>query len=77
MDGCADLGETRVIDLIPNGRDVAVTRSNLVRYIHLMANYRLNVSIKPQCDAFMRGFEAVLSRDLLQIFNSVRRTPPR
>jgi len=66
-----ELGESHVIDLIENGREVTVTRANVVRYIHLIANYRLNVSIKHQCDAFMRGFEAAVDPAWLKMFSPV------
>jgi ubiquitin-protein ligase E3 C len=46
-----------VVDLVPGGRDVAVTAANALRYIHLMANHRLNTQIKPQSAAFLRGFQ--------------------
>jgi len=50
-------GETRVVDLVPGGRDIPVTAANTLRYIHLMANHRLNTQIKPQSAAFLRGFQ--------------------
>eukprot|EP00698_Gefionella_okellyi_P001089 TRINITY_DN1096_c0_g2_i1.p1 TRINITY_DN1096_c0_g2~~TRINITY_DN1096_c0_g2_i1.p1 ORF type:complete len:698 (+),score=143.86 TRINITY_DN1096_c0_g2_i1:1026-3119(+) len=64
-----DLGDAYTVDLIENGRNTAVTNRNVVLYIHLMSNYRLNVSIKPQCDAFLRGFECTVSQDWIKMFS--------
>eukprot|EP01112_Ceratiomyxa_fruticulosa_P021043 TRINITY_DN7326_c0_g1_i2.p1 TRINITY_DN7326_c0_g1~~TRINITY_DN7326_c0_g1_i2.p1 ORF type:complete len:401 (+),score=65.54 TRINITY_DN7326_c0_g1_i2:900-2102(+) len=50
------LGEGIVRELIPGGSQIAVTNENKIRYIYLMANYRLNIQIKVQSEAFLRGF---------------------
>lgn len=52
-----EFGQAGQTDLIPGGRDVPVTASNVVRYIHLMANHRLNTQIHAQSMAFLRGFQ--------------------
>lgn len=39
-------GEKVEIDLIPRGREEEVTNQNKFRYIHLMADWRLNKRIK-------------------------------
>lgn len=46
----------KVWDLIPGGRDVAVTNSSVISYIHLMAHFKLNVQTARPCMAFLRGF---------------------
>ena len=38
-------------------------------YIHLMAQYRLTTHIKTQSDAFIRGFQSVISPQWLGIFS--------
>ena len=43
-------------DLIPGGRDVPVTNSSVISYIHLMAHFKLNVQTARPCKAFMQGF---------------------
>lgn len=51
------LGKTVTTDLIPNGRNVPVTKENRMRFIYLMADYRLNKQIKQQSMAFLQGCE--------------------
>ena len=46
-----------------------MTSSNVIEYIHLMADYRLNVEIRSQCIAFKKGLEDVLSLDWLAMFS--------
>ena len=40
-------GELKEIDLVPDGENVKVTNQNEFRYIYMVADYRLNVRIKP------------------------------
>ena len=56
-------------ELIPNGKEIAVTESNRLRYIFLLANDRLNNSIKAQSKAFVSGLYEVIKREWLQLFN--------
>ena len=62
-------GETREIDLIPNGSEVKVVNSNKFRYIFMVADYRLNQRIKQQSDAFVNGFRECIPMSWLGIFN--------
>lgn len=64
-----EFGETKVIELIPNGKRCAVTNENKIRYIYLMANYKLNVQIQKQSDAFLRGLSDLIKAEWLQMFN--------
>lgn len=59
----------RVRDLMPNGRNVAVTKNNRVQYIYLMADYRLNTSIHAQTTAFLQGLNEIVPRSWLNLFN--------
>ncbi len=43
-------------ELIPGGREVAVTNASVISYIHLMAHFKLNVQTARPCKAFMQGF---------------------
>ena len=63
------LGVTSEIDLCPNGSNIDVTSSNKLRYVYQMANYRLNVKIKHQCDAFLRGLRDIIPVDWLRMFS--------
>ncbi|KAI9033013.1 hypothetical protein DFJ74DRAFT_627859 [Hyaloraphidium curvatum] len=63
------LGQPRTVDLIPNGRNVEVTAENRLQFVYLWANYRLNVSIRAQCEAFLRGMQALIEPAWLQMFD--------
>lgn len=64
-------GSLQVKELISGGKDIPVTNENKFRYIALIANYRLNVTIKQQSEAFMRGFSQIIDPTLIQMFNQV------
>ncbi|XP_062509261.1 ubiquitin-protein ligase E3C-like [Corticium candelabrum] len=63
------VGETEVVELKPGGQDIAVTSANLIEYIHLMANYRLNKQINKHCVAFQEGFVSVVDLSWLKMFS--------
>ncbi|CAM9141311.1 unnamed protein product [Ectocarpus sp. 8 AP-2014] len=62
-------GETKVWDLIPGGRDVAVTNASVISYIHLMAHFKLNVQTARPCKAFMKGFRDLIPVEWVRMFN--------
>ena len=45
-------GSGGVVDLCVGGREMAVTNANVLRYIHLLANYKLNV--RPVCRSSLK-----------------------
>lgn len=45
-----DFGMVEVVDLIPNGRNIAVTNENKHEYVRLIADQRLSIEIKEQMD---------------------------
>jgi len=57
------------VDLCPNGEQIKVNNQNKFRYIYMMADYRLNIRIKPQSDAFVNGFRECIPMAWLGIFN--------
>ncbi|KAK0087468.1 hypothetical protein PV325_000909 [Microctonus aethiopoides] len=65
-----ELGERRVDELKPKGSQIPVTNTNRIEYIHLMADYKLNKEIRPQCYAFKQGIASVVPLDWLQMFNN-------
>lgn len=67
----SELGETRVEELKPGGTNVAVTASNRIEYIQLMADYKLNKQIRRQCLAFREGLNNVLPIEWLFMFSNV------
>ncbi|GAA5851451.1 hypothetical protein JCM3766R1_000331 [Sporobolomyces carnicolor] len=63
-----EFGVVETVDLIPNGRNVAVTNENKGEYVRLIADQRLSIEIKDQMDALLRGLYEIVPKDLLQIF---------
>lgn len=53
-------GVTKNIDLISNGSSVFVTNENKIKYVYLVANYKLNVKISRQCSAFFHGLQDLI-----------------
>eukprot|EP00741_Cyanophora_paradoxa_P002456 tig00000076_g2380.t1 len=64
------MGRKVVHELRPGGSKISVTEQNRIAYVHLMADYRLNRQIQPQCDAFLTGFYDVVPPDTLRLFSS-------
>ena len=61
-----DFGEDRIIDLIDNGRNIAVTEQNKQEYVQLVAEYRLTGSVKDQLQNFLKGFNDIIPAELSQ-----------
>lgn len=40
-----EYGEQAQVELLPGGKDIQVNNDNVIRYIHLVANYRLNIQV--------------------------------
>ncbi|CEP11047.1 hypothetical protein [Parasitella parasitica] len=51
------------------GRTTAVTNSNKIEYIYLMADYKLNQRAKEQTKALIRGFRTVISENWIRLFS--------
>ncbi|KAG8973411.1 hypothetical protein FRC05_008802 [Tulasnella sp. 425] len=64
-----EFGETKTIDLIPNGANIPVTKENRMQYIYMVSNYRLNVQMKQQSEAFFEGLSDVIDPKWLRMFN--------
>lgn len=64
-----DYGEHKIIDLIPNGRDISVTEENKQEYVRLIVEYRLITSVKEQMDNFLEGFYSMIPKELIVIFD--------
>ncbi|XP_073006653.1 E3 ubiquitin-protein ligase UPL2-like [Typha latifolia] len=56
-------------ELIPGGRNIRVTEENKHEYVNRVAEHRLTTAIRPQINAFMDGFNELIPRDLISIFN--------
>ncbi|GBE59709.1 ubiquitin ligase [Babesia ovata] len=64
-----EFGKVKVIDLIPDGRNIPVTDDNKQKYIELLCRHKVTNGIKDQLDAFMSGFRELISPDLISIFD--------
>ncbi|KAG6478121.1 E3 ubiquitin-protein ligase UPL1-like [Zingiber officinale] len=56
-------------ELIPGGRNIRVTEENKHEYVDRVAEHLLTTAIRPQINAFMEGFNELIPRDLISIFN--------
>ncbi|XP_015840693.1 probable E3 ubiquitin-protein ligase HERC4 isoform X2 [Tribolium castaneum] len=65
-----EFGESRVVELKPNGSNIPVTQDNKNEYVNLYVDYIFNTSIKKQYDAFHHGFMKVCGGRVLQLFHS-------
>jgi len=66
-----DFGVTKVVDLIPNGRRVPVTNDNKKEYVNLITDLRLTKTIKLQIEHFLNGFQELIPREDIKIFNEL------
>lgn len=57
-------------ELIPNGKNIAVTGSNKLMYIRKVAKYKLENQFKDQCEAFKNGMQKVLNESAYSLFTS-------
>lgn len=62
-------GKTMEYNLIPNGKKVEVTNENLLLYISKITNYRLNIQMKEESEAFLKGLNSMIPFEWLQMFN--------
>jgi E3 ubiquitin-protein ligase HUWE1 len=61
-------GRSRMIDLLPEGRNVPVTEENKAKYVSLVCLHRMTNAISSQIKAYLDGFYELVSRDLITIF---------
>lgn len=64
-----EYGEHAEEELKPGGRNIRVTNDNVIQYIHLVANYRLNYQIRHQSQYFLRGFQKLIEMEWIEMFN--------
>lgn len=62
-------GRTRMVDLLPNGRNSPVTEQNKSTYVSLVCQHRMTTAIKSQIKAYLDGFHELVSPELVQIFS--------
>ncbi|KAM6552582.1 hypothetical protein CsatB_013344 [Cannabis sativa] len=56
-------------ELKPGGRNIRVTEETKHEYVDLVADHILTNAIRPQINAFLEGFNELVPRDLISIFN--------
>ncbi|KAL4579973.1 hypothetical protein LXL04_016144 [Taraxacum kok-saghyz] len=63
--------KTEVTDyeLKPGGRNIRVTEETKHEYVDLVAEHILTNAIRPQINSFLEGFNELIPRDLISIFN--------
>ncbi|KAL8481260.1 hypothetical protein ACS0TY_027692 [Phlomoides rotata] len=64
-----EYGEQTEEELLPGGKSIRVTNDNVITFIHLVANHRLNFQIRQQSSHFLRGFQQLIQKDWIDIFN--------
>lgn len=64
-----EYGEQTEEELLPGGRNMRVTNENVITFIHLIANHRLNFQIRQQSLHFLRGFQQLIQKDWIDMFN--------
>ncbi|XP_020244930.1 E3 ubiquitin-protein ligase UPL6 isoform X1 [Asparagus officinalis] len=64
-----EYGENAEEELRPGGKNIRVTNDNVIQYIHLVANHRLNYQIRHQSQHFLRGFQKLIKKEWIEMFN--------
>ncbi|CAM0957626.1 unnamed protein product [Alopecurus aequalis] len=64
-----EYGEQSEEELLPGGREMRVTNQNIIMFIHLVANHRLNSQIRGQSRHFLRGFQQLIPKEWIDMFN--------
>ncbi|XP_052798070.1 ubiquitin-protein ligase E3B-like [Mya arenaria] len=64
------MGRVETHELVPGGKAIPVTNDNKIRYVHLMAHFRMYRQIREQTLAFIRGFKSLVNAEWLNMFSS-------
>eukprot|EP00633_Aureoumbra_lagunensis_P010062 CAMPEP_0197314796 /NCGR_PEP_ID=MMETSP0891-20130614/35278_1 /TAXON_ID=44058 ORGANISM="Aureoumbra lagunensis, Strain CCMP1510" /NCGR_SAMPLE_ID=MMETSP0891 /ASSEMBLY_ACC=CAM_ASM_000534 /LENGTH=693 /DNA_ID=CAMNT_0042803413 /DNA_START=42 /DNA_END=2123 /DNA_ORIENTATION=+ len=62
-------GSVHTADLVPNGRNIAVTEANKSQYLSLVLKYRVLDAVREQLISFLRGFDEIIDRSILSVFD--------
>jgi ubiquitin-protein ligase E3 C len=60
----------RTVELVRGGQNKAVTKQNVIQYIHLVAHQRLNVQGALETRAFLRGFRDLIPASWVRLFSA-------
>jgi ubiquitin-protein ligase E3 C len=66
--GTCFAGQT--VELIPGGRNLHVTKQNVIQYIHLVSHQLLNVQSSRQTRAFLHGFRDLIPASWVRLFSA-------
>ena len=58
-----------VVDLVHDGRNVAVTNANRIQYVYRLARYLLDDRFEAQLARFSKGFFAMCNQRLVRVFS--------
>ncbi|KAG9389844.1 HECT-domain (ubiquitin-transferase) [Carpediemonas membranifera] len=64
----SNFGETRTVDLIPDGASIPVTGANRHEYVEAYLQYYLVSAVQWQFDAFAQGFTSVAMCEAIKLF---------
>ncbi|CAE7479082.1 UPL2 [Symbiodinium sp. CCMP2456] len=64
-----ELGQIKVVDLKPQGRNLPVTNENKHEYIQLMSEHKMTNSVKQQIEHFLKGLHEIVPPQLLSLFD--------
>ncbi|KAL3312710.1 putative E3 ubiquitin-protein ligase herc4 [Cichlidogyrus casuarinus] len=64
-------GECRKIDLVEDGRNIAVTQANKLQYVEAYVDHFFNKSVEKAFNAFKAGFHGVCSGVVLKMFRPI------
>ncbi|KAL7799741.1 hypothetical protein V8C37DRAFT_89902 [Trichoderma ceciliae] len=64
-----EFGVTKIMDLVPNGREITVTEENKHEYVRVVVEHKLLSSVKEQMENFLSGFHDIIPAELISIFN--------
>lgn len=62
-------GTSSEVELLPGGRELAVTDANKHEYVQLIAEHKMTSSILPQTNAFLVGFHEMVPPSLISLFS--------
>jgi len=65
-----EFGLVSEVDLIPNGRNIAVTDDTKHEYVKLLAHHRMTTAIRKQIDSFLEGFHELVPAELVSLFDA-------
>ncbi|XP_075591022.1 uncharacterized protein LOC142597892 [Dermatophagoides farinae] len=66
-----EFDQIKTTELIPNGNNIPVTDDNKLEYVNLLCEFKCLRGIKEQVTAFMKGFNSLIPRFLISIFDEM------